>query len=147
MSPIYFIVLGGLVIAGVVSLRRGGPWEQGVAALLIAAWVASSLAPFDWIHPPWIVIGIDAAVFLVLLYGAIFSHRRWMTPAAAFQFLVMATHLVFAQNRALEQWAYVSAYYVWNAGVVLALSAGVIWRDPARRRTSVRRKRPSADGR
>lgn len=127
MSPFYFIVLGGLVSAGLASLWRGGTWERGVSGLLAAAWIGSALAPFDGANPPWIVIGIDAAVLLVLLYGGLFSTRRWLAAAAGFQFLIVATHLVFAQDRLLEQWAYVSAYYVWNLAVILALAAGVLW--------------------
>ncbi len=126
MSPFYFVVLGCLLAASLASIWRGGPWERGVAVLLIAAWIGSSLAPFDWVHPPWIAIGIDVFVFLVLLYGGLFSHRRWILAAASFQFLILATHLAFAQDNLLEQWAYISAYYVWNLGVVLALAFGVL---------------------
>ena len=127
MSPFYLIVLGSLLLTGLVSVWRGGPWERGVAVLLVAAWFASSLAPFDYIHPPWIVIAIDTGVFLGLLYASLYSGRPWTLSAAAFQFLILATHLVFAQNIRLEQWAYVSAYYVWNLAVILSLAAGVVW--------------------
>lgn len=133
MSPFYLIVLGSLLMTGLASLWRGGSWERGVAMLLIAEWFASSLAPFDFIHPPWIVIAVDAAVFLGLLYASLYSGRPWTLSAAAFQFLILATHLVFAQDVRLEQWAYVSAYYVWNLGVILSLAAGVLRRGPAQR--------------
>lgn len=129
MSFFYIIVLGSLILASLGSLLRGGAWERGTAGLLIVAWIGSSLAPFDWVHPPWIAIAIDGVVFLLLFYAALYSGRRWTLAAAAFQFLILATHFVFARDRLLEQWAYVSAYYVWNLGVILSLGAGVIWRQ------------------
>jgi len=56
------------------------------------------------------------------------SGRRWTQVAAGFQVLVLATHYVFATNSALDQWAYVSAYYVWNIALIASLLAGVLWR-------------------
>lgn len=140
MSPFYLIVLGSLLIAALASIWRGGLWERGVAGLLLAGWLGSSLAPFDFIHPPWIVIAIDTGVFLALLYASLYSRRLWTSSACAFQFLILATHLVFAQNVRLEQWAYVSAYYVWNLAVILSLAAGVLWRRPDGRERRIGRR-------
>lgn len=128
MSPFYFLVLGCLLAASLASLWRGGGWERGVGGALILAWIGSALAPFDGVNPPWIAIAIDTTVFLILMYAALYSGRQWTLAAAAFQFLVLATHFVFARDARLEQWAYVSAYYVWNLGLMLSLAAGVIWR-------------------
>lgn len=125
MSPFYFIVLGSLVLASLASLWRGGGWERATAGVLVVAWIGSSLAPFDFIHPPWVAIAIDTVVFLFFLYAGLFSGRSWTLAAAGFQFLILATHFVFAQDPRLEQWAYVSAYYVWNFAVILSLAAGL----------------------
>jgi len=128
VSPFYFLVLASLALTALASLWRGGPWERATATLLIIAWIGTSLAPFDFVNPPWIAIAIDAAVFLFLLYAAVYSDRRWTLAAAAFQFLILATHYVFVQDKRLEQWAYVSAYYVWNLALILSLAVGVVWR-------------------
>jgi uncharacterized membrane protein len=73
-------------------------------------------------------------VFLLLLYGVVSSGRRWLIAAAGFQFLVLATHYAFASNLQLEQWGYISAYYVWNIGVIGSLMIGSLTRRRSRSR-------------
>lgn len=136
MSPIYAISLAFLVLSAALALWRGGPWERATAAVLVLNWIGTTLAPFDPVRPPWAAIGLDGATLLFLLYLALYSGRRWTAWAAAFQFLVMANHLAFIRFSDLEQWAYVTAYYVWGDAVMIALLAGVVWPD--------RRKRPVA---
>ncbi|MFN3668150.1 MAG: hypothetical protein ACK4VY_02500 [Brevundimonas sp.] len=134
MSPIYAISLALLVLSAALALWRGGPWERATAAVLVLNWIGTTLAPFDPVRPPWAAIGLDGATLLFLLYLALYSGRRWTVWAAAFQFLVMANHLAFIRFSELEQWAYVTAYYVWGDAVMIALMAGAVWPD--------RRKRP-----
>lgn len=128
MSPIYLITLGFLIVVTTLAIWRGGRWERAVASVLVLAWLLTALGPFDRRQIPWAAAVSDGMVFLFLLYAALRSGRRWTQPAAGFQLLILATHYAFASNRALEQWAYVSAYYVWNIAVIAALLAGVIWR-------------------
>ena len=128
MSPIYAVSLTLLIVAAALALWRGGAQERATAAVLVLTWIGTALAPFDPVRPPWVAIGLDGATMLFLLYLALYSKRRWTVWAAAFQFLLMANHLAFVRFHQLEQWAYVTAYYVWGDAVLLALIAGVIWR-------------------
>ncbi|GAW41534.1 hypothetical protein SH203_01942 [Brevundimonas sp. SH203] len=128
MSPIYLITLGFLIVVALLAFWRGGGWERAVASVLGLAWLLTALGPFDHRETPWMAVVADGMVFLFLLYAALRSGRRWTQAAAGFQLLILATHYAFASNRALEQWAYVSAYYVWNIAVIAALLTGVIWR-------------------
>ena len=121
MSPIFLFTIILLAVATGLALVRGGPWERAVAIAIIVAGVISAVAPFDHRSPPWFAIGADAGVFLLLLYGVVSSGRRWLIAAAGFQFLVLATHYAFASNLQLEQWGYISAYYVWNIGLIVTL--------------------------
>ena len=130
MSPIYAVSLALLIAAAALSLWRGGRWERATAAVLALTWIGTSLAPVDPTRPPWVAIALDGATLLFLMYLALFSKRRWTAWATAFQFLLMANHLAFIRFHELEQWAYVTAYYVWGDAVVLALIAGALW--PAR---------------
>jgi hypothetical protein len=123
MSPIYIFTLALLVLAGMLALVRGGGWERSTAAALALAWLLSALTPFDFKTPPWPAIIADGCVFLFLLYGALQSRRLWMAVAAGFQCLILATHYVFIHRLDLDNWAYVSAYYVWNIGVIGTLCA------------------------
>lgn len=131
MSPIYAISLVLLIISAALAVWRGGGWERATAIVLVLTWIGTAVAPFDPTKPPWIAIGLDGGTMLFLLYLALYSKRRWAVWAAAFQFLVMANHLAFVRFHELEQWAYVTAYYVWGDAVLLALIAGVL--RPARR--------------
>ncbi|QTC92032.1 hypothetical protein [Brevundimonas goettingensis] len=128
MSPIYLFTLVVFAVVGLAALLRGERWERTAVAVLAAAWIGSALTPFNKVDPPWMAIGLDVAVFLFLLYAALYSRRGWTSAAAGFQFLILCTHFVFARDRTLEQWAYISAYYVWNLGVFAALACGVVWR-------------------
>lgn len=127
MSPIYAVSLILLIVAAALAFWRGGSWERATAAVLILVWIGSTLFPFDSLNPPWVIIGLDGATLLFLLYLALYSKRQWALWATAFQFLLMANHLAFVRFHELEQWAYVTAYYVWGDAVMLALVAGVIW--------------------
>jgi len=127
MSPIYAVSLILLIVAAALAFWRGGRWERATAAVLILVWIGSTLLPFDSLNPPWVIIGLDGATLLFLLYLALYSKRQWTLWATAFQFLLMANHLAFVRFHELEQWAYVTAYYVWGNAVLLSLVAGVIW--------------------
>lgn len=129
MSPIYAISLALLITSAALALWRGGRWERATAAVLVLTWVGTALAPFDLASPPWVAIFLDGATMLFLLYLALYSGRQWTVWATAFQFLLMANHLAFVRFHELEQWAYVTAYYVWGDAVLLALIAGVLWRE------------------
>ncbi len=131
MSPIYVVSLVLLILSAALAVWRGGGWERATAAVLAVAWIGSMLKPFDFLNPPWVIIGLDGSTLLFLLYLALYSKRQWTIWATAFQFLLMANHLAFVRFHELEQWAYVTAYYVWGDAVLLSLVAGVLW--PARR--------------
>lgn len=131
MSPIYAVSLSLLVLAAALAVWRGGWRERATAAVLVLTWIGTALAPFDPAKPPWAAIALDGGTMLFLLYLALFSKRRWTVWAAAFQFLLMANHLAFVRFHELEQWAYVTAYYVWGDAVLVALIIGVIRRPRA----------------
>jgi hypothetical protein len=138
MSPIYALSLVLLIVSAALAVWRGGRWERATAAVLVLVWIGSTLVPFDSLNPPWFIIGLDGATLLFLLYLALYSKRQWTIWATAFQFLLMANHLTFVRFNELEQWAYVSAYYVWGDAVLLSLVVGVFW--PARGTASAAKK-------
>jgi len=128
MSPIYAVSLALLILTAALALWRGGVWERATAGVLVLTWIGTTLAPFNATEPPWVAIGLDGATMLFLLYLALYSRRRWAIWATAFQFLLLANHLAFVRFHQLEQWAYVTAYYVWGDAVLLSLIGGILWR-------------------
>ena len=138
MSPIYAVSLVLLIAAAALAVWRGERWQRATAAVLVLTWIGTTLAPFDPARPPWVAIALDGVTMLFLLYQALFSKRRWAVWATAFQFLLMANHLAFVRFHQLEQWAYVTAYYVWGDAVLLALIAGLLTRAKAAAATAGR---------
>ena len=143
MSPIYAVSLALLIATAALAVWRGGVWERATAAILVVTWAGTTLAPFDARQPPWVAIGLDGATMLFLLYLTIYSGLRWPIWATAFQFLLMANHLAFVRFSQLEQWAYVTAYYVWGDAVLLSLACGILWRSRAPAATAVGKAGPT----
>lgn len=127
MSPIFVFSQTLLVAVAALAFWRGRFWERTTAAVLLLNWLGTALAPpFNFIDPPWVIIGLDAAVCLFLLYAALYSDRRWTLWAAAFQVLLMANHFGFARHDSMEQWAFVTAYYIWGDLLLVALAMGTL---------------------
>ncbi len=129
MTALVVYVAGFVALALVTGLAflRGGALEREVAVVVAVAWIASALAPLgDRTGPSWVLVGIDLALLLYLLYQAAFAGRLWPIAAAGFQLLIVATHAAFALRLELEQWAYFTAYYLWSWGVLLSLAAGAL---------------------
>jgi hypothetical protein len=116
-----------LALAAALAFVRGGRLEKEIAVVVTVAWLASALAPLNGrTGPAWVLISIDIALLLYLLYRAAFSGRWWPMVAAAFQLLIVATHFTFAARIELEQWAYFTVYYLWSWGVLAALAIGAL---------------------
>jgi hypothetical protein len=128
MSPIYLFSQSLLVLVSAAAFWRGRGWERATAIVLLLNWLGTELGPdFNMVDPPWFGNILDAAVCLFMIYAALFSARTWTLWAAAFQILLMANHLAFIRFHALQQWAYISAYYVWGDLLLVALLIGVIF--------------------
>ncbi|MFJ6023997.1 hypothetical protein ACIQC9_05300 [Brevundimonas sp. NPDC092305] len=128
MSPIYLFSQSFLVLVSAAAFWRGRGWERATAIVLLLNWLGTELGPdFNTIDPPWFGNFLDALVCLFMIYAALFSGRAWTLWAAAFQILLMANHLAFIRFHALEQWAYITAYYVWGDLLLVALLIGIIF--------------------
>lgn len=129
MSPIFVVSQSLLIVVAALALWRGRAWERATAVVLLANWLGTALGPdFNTVDPPWFGITLDGLVALFLIYAALFSGRRWTLWAAAFQILLMANHLAFIRFHALEQWAYITAYYIWGDLLLAALALGTLTR-------------------
>ena len=110
-----------------LAFVRGGALEKQVSCVVATAWIASALAPLEGrIGPASLLVVIDVALVLYLLYQAAFSRRFWPVAAAAFQLLIVANHVAFALRIQLEQWGYFTAYYLWSWCVLLCIAVGAL---------------------
>ncbi|RZJ00665.1 MAG: hypothetical protein EON90_06510 [Brevundimonas sp.] len=133
MSPIFAFSQTLLVIVAALAFWRGRVWERTTAAVLLLNWLGTALAPdFNEIDPPWFIMSLDGLVCLFMIYAALFSGRRWTLWGAAFQILLMANHLAFVRYHMLDQWPYITAYYIWGDLLLAALLVGVLFRDAAK---------------
>lgn len=134
MSAIFLATLCLLVLVCLAAVWRGGVHERIAAGLLVLAWIGRNAIDWDGRSIPWLVIAIDAGLALVFLYVAIFTRRTWALFAAGFVVLLLATHTAFAMNLQLEQWSYITAYYIWSIALIISLASGCLWSSQRNRR-------------
>ena len=105
---------------------RGGRPERLVAAVNIAAWLASPLVEDhrNWLDPQWGILGVDILFLAVLLWLALRTDRRWLLFAAAFQLLGVVTHGAMMADRTVGGWAYITAGVIWSYLVLTSLAVG-----------------------
>ncbi len=120
------------VICG-VALWIGGRMERGLAIATILAWVGSAALEIDDHRiPQWGIFAVDLIYLGVLGSLALFDRRIWLLFMAAFQLLIVLTHVAFALDRSLMQWGFFSAYYLWSYAELVAFAIGLAalaWRQ------------------
>lgn len=125
------------VICG-VALWIGGRMERGLAIATIIAWVGSAALEIDDHRiPQWGIFAVDLVYLGVLGSLALFDRRIWLLFMAAFQLLIVLTHVAFALDRSLMQWGFFSAYYLWSYAELVAFAIGLAalaWRQRKRAR-------------
>ncbi|MGR4863037.1 hypothetical protein [Caulobacter sp. LARHSG274] len=123
--PTQIAAMAMLAICG-LALAVGRRFERLLAVATIAAWFLSAAVQ---IHDPvavqWGIFGVDAVYLLVLVSFAVFERRLWILFMAAFQLLVVLTHVVFIIDRTLMQWSFFSTYYLWSDAQLAAFAVGV----------------------
>lgn len=132
---VHTVMLPFLWLAIAVAVVLRGRWEERVVAMALAVTLATlSAAPrYHGFAHLYDVEGARAGVFsvgfvfmAVLLVVALRSRWVWPSWVAAFQLLILVTHLVFVARRgAIEPWAYISSVVIWTWLEIVALSFGV----------------------
>lgn len=123
-DAVYYSGFVAMALTLVIAFWRGGRLEKQVASVVGVAWIASAFAPNDNLSLSSVIFAIDIALMLYLFYCAAFSRRLWPMAAAAFQLLIVATHVSFALRVQLEQWGYFTAYYLWSWSVLACIVVG-----------------------
>lgn len=113
------------VICG-LALWIGGRLERGLAIATMLAWVGSAALEIeDHSITQWGIFAVDIVYLGVLAGLAVFDRRIWLLFMAAFQLLIVLSHVAFALDRSLRQWGFFSAYYLWSYAELIAFAAGL----------------------
>jgi hypothetical protein len=128
--PTQIAAVAMAVLCG-LALIVGRRFERGVAVVTVLAWVASAAVQDpDRAAVQWAIFAVDLVYLLVLISLSVFNRPVWILFMAAFQLLVVLTHVAFIIDLSLGQWGFFSAYYLWSDAQLVALAVGVFqaWR-------------------
>ena len=116
----------------------GGRWPERVTAVAyMFNWFGSALwqdrRPAH--HGQPVATSLDVAFLVLLLILTVSCRRTWVLWMAACSLLVVLTDVMGAVEPRFGQWTYVTAYYVWSVGALLAFGAGVVFegRNPVQK--------------
>lgn len=140
-ATLYSIVGGGLtaLIVGFALLKGDEPerFAAGSYAIAFLATLAFQDTPYVLgINPVIAVIDtILLGVFLALIWK---SDRQWPIWAAAFQALVVTTHVLGLLNVRPPLAAYITVINVSAYGILIAIGVGAFWAWQERRAAEMR---------
>lgn len=107
------------------ALWRGGRDERIVAAALLVNTIASKLAVgSDWGEPEYLVLIADVALSAVLLALALRTTKWWVLWCAAFELLIVITHVAIVVDPTVRARSYVTGMIIWSYMVLLPLGFG-----------------------
>ncbi|MDZ4367596.1 MAG: hypothetical protein U0987_11315 [Afipia sp.] len=108
-----------------LAVWRGRDDERLAAGSVLAGW-ALTLMVFKSRSEDtqWAVLLIDMGLFSVLTWVALRTRRYWPLFAAAFQLLLVVTHLARALDAGVSGWAYLTAGLVWSYLMLAAVGYG-----------------------
>ena len=117
----------GVMVAVCLWAVVSGKWPERVCGVALAAnWIGCAIGqdrrPAHHSQP--VVFALDALLFLILAGVVVGCRRSWPLWACACALLLIFCHVTVLLDARLTQWSYMTVYYVWSLGVVLALGVG-----------------------
>ena len=99
-----------------------GGWGAAVT------WIASAAAQ-DWPRadgPEYGILAVDVAYLAFSLWLGLSSGRVWAICVAAFQLLIVLTHVATIIDLRIGQFGFFSAYFIWSYLIIVALAVGTV---------------------
>ncbi len=125
------VACGGAIWRGGVARKAG----LGVAC----AWVLSLVIhDQDWPNGFWMLFGVDLVVTLWLVVLTRSCTAPWLIFSAACGLLMVVNYTAYALFASIDIWAFFSASYIWNSGLVAGLLWGALTRTGYRAPSSAR---------
>ena len=117
-----------MVFVSALAVLRGR-WPERATALAYAIdWIGSAVwqdrRPHH--HGQPVMAGLDLTLLVVLLVLTASCRRQWLIWMSACSLLVVLTHFTALFDASFGQWSYLTAYYVWSLGALLAFGVGVV---------------------
>ncbi len=117
-----------LMVAVCVWALVRGRWPERVTAIAyLINWFGSALGedrrPLHHSQP--VIMGLDLAMLAVLLLLAVSCRRTWVLWMAACSLLAALTDVLGAVDPDFGQWTFLTAYYIWSLGALLAFTLGM----------------------
>lgn len=134
MFDTLFSQIGAILWLGVCAfaLAKGDVPERRAAGALVIGWLVSVAvrSDTDLSGALWLLMGIEALLFVFLLLLGWKTNRAWPTWAAAFQCVTVLVHVVVMVDLRIRAIAYISAYTVGTYGVLICVAIGTVqaWR-------------------
>ena len=119
-----------LIIVCIIAVRRGRDEERLLAAAVLLCWALSMVVYRARSQDTqWAVTGIDTVLLLLYLWIVLRTRRYWPLFGAAFQLLVVVTHLAHAVDPTIGGWAYWTAARLWTYLALFTIGYGA-WTAP-----------------
>lgn len=117
------------------ALTVGGREERIVGAALLVNTVGSILTVRSaWAEPEYVVLALDVALLLLLVLIAMKTRRWWPLWCAAFELLIVVTHVAIMVDPTVRARSYATGSIIWS-NVVLATLAVATWGASQRKRS------------
>ncbi|HET9161784.1 MAG TPA: hypothetical protein VFN88_14330 [Caulobacteraceae bacterium] len=136
------LALGFLFFVCGLAMLKGGKTERVVAGAAIVNELIYLMVyhPFDDVRAQWEAMWIDLAYALVIAAAAIKWNRTWAKYAAAFELLIVGTHIGAGLDLRIATFFEYWSAAIWTSAVNWSILIGtvqVIWQDrKARRRAA-----------
>lgn len=120
-----------MIGVGVVAVLRGRDSERLAATGVLTGWALSMvLARARSNDTQWGIFAVDALLLMLFLWLAMRSRRFWPLFVAAFQLLMVFTHIASILDAGVSGWAYLTANLIWSYLVLLTIGYAA-WTAPA----------------
>ena len=111
-----------------MAVWKGDRPARLAGAAAAVTWLASAGAQ-DWPRadgPEYGIFAVDVAYLAFSLWLGGSSGRLWALFIAAFQLLIVLTHVAVIIDLRIGQFGFFSAYFVWSYLIIVAIAIGTI---------------------
>ncbi len=117
-----------MVTVSAWAILRGRWPERATAVAYTIDWIGAAIwedrRPHHHSQP--VMAALDLALLMILLLLTVSCRRQWLLWMSACSLLVVLTHVAALFDASFGQWSYLTAYYVWSLGALLAFGIGVV---------------------